>query len=71
MEAWEMEKISYQQRYIFHLKRYEKNPNDLENLGHLRECIYVLINIFGLNTSQIQELEWAHCGLTNDDINSN
>ena len=69
-KAWQNERICYQKRYAMYARDYEKNPNNKEVLGHLSECSYVLIGLFGLSAKQIEELELNDfCGLTKDDFN--
>ena len=36
--------------------------------GHLNECSYVLINIFGMSDSQVKELNKSYSDYTNDDL---
>lgn len=66
-EAWDKERLAYQQRYIMWLKKWYEFHNE-DYRGHANECSYVLINIFGLSGKQIRELEHNYSGLTNDDI---
>lgn len=56
-EAWENTRIAYQQRYVKYLKEYNESNEYIR--GHLNECSYVLINIFGLTDKQMKELETA------------
>ena len=66
-EAWEKDRLAYQQRYVMYHKRWHDYHN-AEDRGHMHECSYVLINIFGLTDKQMRELEKDHSGLTNDDL---
>lgn len=68
-KTWEKERIDYQQRYVKWLKRWHDYHNE-DDRGHANECIYVLINIFGLTYRQIREIEHDYSGLTDDDINN-
>ena len=71
-KAWKNARICYQLRYALYAKQHKENPEDREVLGHLHECSYVLIEIFGLSAKQVQELELNDfCGLTNQDFNRN
>ena len=73
-EAWENTKIAYQQRYVRYLKEYNeslKEGNQTKSeytRGHLNECSYVLIGVFGLTDEQIRELEHNYSGFTNKDL---
>lgn len=66
-ETWENERRVYQQRYVMWLKRWHDYHRQ-DDRGHVHECSYVLINIFGLTEKQIKELEQNYSGLTNDDL---
>lgn len=66
-QAWQNARVVYSLRYVSYLKEYKKNPNNKEALGHMHECSYVLINIFGLTSKQVEEIE-HNGGITNDDI---
>lgn len=66
-EAWEKTRLAYQQRYIMWTKRWHEYHNE-DDRGHINECSYVLINIFGLTDKQIKELEHNYSGFTNDDL---
>jgi len=67
VESWEKTRLMYQQRYVRYLKEYDETKNE-DARGHLNECSYVLISIFGLTEKDIKELEHNYCGLTNADI---
>ena len=72
-EAWNNMKIVYQMRYVRFLKESENTSITesarTEAKGHMLECSYVLISIFGLTDSQIRELEMHdYCGLTKEDL---
>ena len=66
--AWEKERLSYQQRYVSWLKKLNETHSD-EAKGHLHECSYVLLNIFGLTCKQLEEVAYNYSGFTNDDLN--
>lgn len=67
-EEWQNMRIVYQMRYAKYCEKYKKSKNtDKECLGHLLECSYVLISVFGLTDRQINEIEMNY-GLTNKDI---
>lgn len=69
LKTWENLRISYQSRYARYARKYKENPDNKETLGHLLECSYVLINIFGLTSKQVEELELNDfAGLTNKDM---
>ena len=68
-KAWQDARICYQQRYAICARKYKKNLEDKELLGHLKECSYVLIEIFGLTPKQVEELEENDfMGLTHADL---
>lgn len=67
LEAWENTRLMYQQRYVKYLKEYDTTKSE-DARGHLNECSYVLISIFGLTDKQIRELEHNYSGLTNADL---
>ena len=68
-EAWEKTRLAYQQRYASYAKKYQQNDNNKELLGHLLECSYVLITVFGLTSKQVEELEKNNfSGLTDEDF---
>lgn len=71
-EEWEKMRIAYQQRYIKFMKdsmneEFSKMARDNAR-GHMLECCYVLISIYGLTDRQMRELEENYCGLTHFDI---
>ena len=65
--TWENERIFYQQRYIMWLKKFQATNSEYYR-GHVLECSYVLINVFGLTSEQIKELEHDYSGFLNDDL---
>ncbi len=67
-KAWENARLAYQQRYINWLKRWHDYHNE-DDRGHANECSYVLINVFGLISEQVIELEHDCSGFTNNDLN--
>ena len=68
-KAWQDARICYQQRYVSFARKYKKNSEDKELLGHLNECSYVLIEFFGLTPNQVKELEENDfMGLTHQDL---
>lgn len=69
--TWNEMRLSYQNRYIDYIKNYNRDKSNKENLGHLLECSYVLIEVFGLTSKQVTELEKCdYLGLTDDDFES-
>ena len=44
-------------------------PENLDNKGHMHEQSWVLINVFGLSSKQVEEVE-REGGFTYDDIDS-
>ena len=64
-KAWNEMLLNYQRRYARYAKKFAENPEDKYALGHLHECSFVLINVFGLSNTEVDELE-AHnfIGLT-------
>ena len=68
-KAWEDARICYQQRYVSYARKCKENTNDKDAFGHLHECSYVLIEIFGLTPKQVEELEENDfMGLTHSDL---
>lgn len=67
IEKWNTERIRYQQRYARFVKKWNEYHNE-DDRGHLTECSYVLINIFGLTKDQVEELEQDYIGLTKKDL---
>lgn len=71
-ETWENMRLSYQKRYINFLKNFESESYSDKSKeyarGHMLECSYVLINVFGLSSKQVQQLEENYCGLTHKDL---
>ena len=68
-KAWQDARICYQQRYVSYARKYKENELDKDSLGHLHECSYVLIEIFGLTPKQVEELEENDfMGLTHADL---
>lgn len=68
-QEWENLRLAYQQRYVKYAKQVNENPDNKTVLGQMLESSYVLINVFGLSSEQVQELEsYDYCGLTNQDI---
>lgn len=66
-EAWDSERIKYQQRYYNYYKEYLENINNYDVRGHMLECSYVLISIFGLTDKQVIQVE-KNGGFTNEDL---
>ena len=67
-EFWKNERIRYQQRYVWYLRRWNETHNENDK-GHFLECSYVLINIFGLTVEQVDELEQNnYAGFTKKDL---
>ena len=70
-DAWENARLEYQKRYVSYVKKYLGQTGNEEVLGHLLECSYVLIQIFGLTAKQVEELEkHDFCGLTQADMDN-
>lgn len=67
IDAWNKQRIEYQKRYINYLRDFKRNPENTDNRGHMCECSYVLISVFGLTTKQILEVE-RNDGLTDNDL---
>lgn len=77
--AWTQQRLEYQLRYAKACEKYEDNTNHKsqniaesyigECKGAIHEMIWILINIFGLTSKQIEEVE-KNKGLTNADIDS-
>lgn len=65
--AWENMRIAYQIRYSRMCKKLKENEFNTDNHGALMEMSYVLIEVFGLTSKQIEEIE-RNDGLTNADI---
>ena len=56
-------------RYVYYFRKHKEQQNNQDVLGHLHECSYVLIHVFGLSAGQVTELERNNfCGLANTDI---
>lgn len=66
-DAWESERNKYQQRYYNYYKEYLANPENYDTRGHMLECSYVLISIFGLTDKQVVQVE-KNGGFTNEDL---
>lgn len=66
-EEWENMRMLYQQRYVKYLKEYNETESEYAR-GHLHECSYALIGIFGLTNKQMRELEQNYSGLTSEDL---
>ena len=63
-KEWNQLRLLYQHRYAI---QYIKSLGDDTQSNVLNEMSYVLINIFGLESNQILEIE-KNGGLTNDDL---
>lgn len=70
VKTWYDSRLKYQQRYASYCKQYkESGEQNKEVLGHLLECSYVLISVFGLTSKEVDELEQHDfCGLTAKDF---
>lgn len=55
-EIWAHERDSYKDRYILWMKDWKRTGNE-SSRGHVNECSYVLIEIFGLTSKEVQELD--------------
>lgn len=51
------QRLLYERRYLKYTRKCKEDPKDLEAIGHLRECAYVLMNIFYLTPKQLKSLE--------------
>lgn len=65
--AWENMRIAYQIRYARMCKKVKENEFNTDNHGSLMEMSYVLIEVFGLTSKQVEEVE-KNGGLTDVDI---
>lgn len=65
--AWENMRIAYQIRYARMCKKVKENKFNTDNHGALMEMSYVLIEVFGLTSKQVEEVE-RNGGLTDADI---
>ena len=65
--AWENMRIAYQIRYARMCKKVKENEFNTDNHGALMEMSYVLIEVFGLTSKQVEEVE-RNGGLTDADI---
>ena len=69
LNAWEQARLEYQKRYVSFARKHREHEDNKDVLGHLHECSYVLIHIFGLSADQVTELERdTFCGLLNADF---
>ena len=67
LKTWNEESIKYQIRYAKSCIKYHKDPENLDNKGHMHEQSWVLINVFGLSSKQVEEVE-KEGGFTTEDI---
>ena len=65
--AWGKMRIAYQIRYARMCKKVKENEFNTDNHGALMEMSYVLIEVFGLTSKQVQEVE-KNGGLIDIDI---
>ena len=69
INAWDQSRTEYQKRYADFARKHKENEDNKDVLGHLHECSYVLIHIFGLSAKQVTELENHNfCGLSIADL---
>lgn len=68
-EEWEKMRIAYQCRYAKIYKK-AKDKFNTDDHGMLIEMSYVLINVFGITSKQVEEIE-KNDGLTNEDLETN
>lgn len=68
-EEWEKMRIAYQCRYAKIYKK-AKDEFNTDDHGMLIEMSYVLINVFGITSKQVEEIE-KNDGLTNEDLETN
>ena len=66
VEVCEMIRLEYQKRYYEWYQKFEETNNETIR-GHLLETSYVLIEVFGLTSKQVNEVERNH-GFTNADL---
>lgn len=67
--AWKNMRIDYQIRYARMYRKVKENEFNTDNHGALMEMNYVLIEVFGLTSKQVEEIE-KNGGLTDADIES-
>lgn len=60
INSWNETKNEFQARYAHFAKRYAKTGSQ-NDLGHMHECSYTLITVFGLTHHQVLELEKNGC----------
>lgn len=65
--AWENMRIAYQSRYARMCKKVKENESNADYHGAMMEMSYVLIEVFGLTSKQVEEVE-RNGGLTDADI---
>ena len=68
-EEWEKMRIAYQCRYAKIYKK-AKDEFNTDDHGMLIEMSYALINVFGITSKQVEEIE-KNDGLTNKDLETN
>ena len=66
LKTWNEERIKYKIRYAKSCIKYHKDPENLDNKGHMHEQSWVLINVFGLSSKQEEEVEKEGCSTTED-----
>ena len=67
--AWESMRIAYQSRYAGMCKKAKGNESNADYHGTMMEMSYVLIEVFGLTSKQVEEIE-ENGGLTNADLSA-
>ena len=65
--AWGKMRIAYQIRYARMCKKVKENEFNTDNHGALMEMSYVLIEVFGLTSKQVDEVE-RNNGFTDEDM---
>ena len=65
--AWKNMRIDYQIRYARMCRKVKENEFNTDNHGALMEMSYVLIEVFGLTSKQVDEVE-RNNGFTDEDM---
>ena len=65
--AWKNMRSAYQIRYARMCRKVKENEFNTDNHGALMEMSYVLIEVFGLTSKQVDEVE-RNNGFTDEDM---
>ena len=65
--AWKNMRIDYQIRYARMYRKVKENEFNTDNHGALMEMSYVLIEVFGLTSKQVDEVE-RNNGFTDEEL---